>query len=248
MAHILLEICCGSLSDAIEAQSGGADRVELCAALFLGGLTPSGATLSLAKEKLTIPVMAMVRPRDAGFCYSPVEFEVMERETELFLDQGADGIVFGILRPDRTIDVERCRRIRYQIGERQAVFHRAFDVVPDPFRAVDELIELGFTRVLTSGQQPTALEGGALIRRLVDHARGRIEILPGAGIRPSNVAQLLAQTGCTQVHATAFRQQEDPSTAGSTIKFGSPLNPSDSSYDETDSRLVRKMRETLDAL
>ena len=248
MANILLEHCCGSLDDVLAAEAGGADRVELCSALFLGGLTPSLGSLVNAKERLRIPVMAMVRPRAAGFCYSATEIEVMERDVAHFVDHGADGVVFGILKPDRTVDVERCHRIRERIGERQAVFHRAFDVVPDPVRALDELIGLGFTRVLTSGQQNTALQGSAVIGKLVEHARGRIEILPGAGIRTNNVRELIRATGCSQIHTTAFRRLDDPSTIGSHIQYGSVLNPSESAYDLTDSNEVRRLRETLGAI
>lgn len=249
MTRILLEICCGSAEDALEAARGGADRVELCSALFLGGLTPSLGSLDLLKKQGFRPaIAAMVRPRAAGFCYTQAEMEVMERDAALFLEHGADGIVFGILHEDATVDVERSRRLRDLAGDREAVFHRAFDVVLDPIRALDELIGLGFTRVLTSGQQPSAPEGAALIRKLVEHARGRIQILPGAGIRPGNVGELLAETGCTQVHTTAFRPMEDRSTSGSTIQFGSPHNHSESAYDLTDGDLVWKMRETLDAL
>ena len=248
MANILLEICCGSLDDVLAAEAGGADRVELCSALFLGGLTPSLGSLVNAKERLRIPVMAMVRPRAAGFCYSATEIEVMERDVAHFVDHGADGVVFGILKPDRTVDVERCHRIRERIGERQAVFHRAFDVVPVPVRALDELIDLGFTRVLTSGQQNTALQGSAVIGKLVEHARGRIEILPGAGIRTNNVRELIRATGCSQIHTTAFRRLDDPSTIGSHIQYGSVLNPSESAYDLTDSNEVRRLRETLGAI
>ena len=142
MADILLEICCGSTEDAVEAEGGGADRVELCSALFLGGLTPSIGSLIEAKQRLRIPVMAMDRPRPAGFCYSPPEFAVMERDADLLLEYGADGIVFGILNADGTVDTRRSRMIRKRIGSRQAVFHRAFDVTPDPFRALEELIDL----------------------------------------------------------------------------------------------------------
>jgi copper homeostasis protein len=249
MAPILLEICCGSAEDALQASLGGADRVELCSALFLGGLTPSLGSLELLKKQAFRPsIMAMVRPRAGDFCYSKTEMDVMERDVELFLQHGVDGVVFGILHEDGTVDLERSRRVRDLVGDREAVFHRAFDVVPDPIRALDELIELNFTRVLTSGQQPTSPQGAALIRKLVQHARGRIEILPGAGIRTGNVAQLIAETGCTQVHTTAFRQLEDSSTAASAIQFGSPHNPSESSYDLTDNNLVQQMRTTLDGL
>lgn len=159
MAPILLEICCGSAEDSIEAAAGGADRVELCSALFLGGLTPSLGSLLEAKQRTNIPVIAMNRPRPAGFCYSATEFAVMERDAELLLEHGADGIVFGMLNRDGTVDSKRTRAMRERIGSRQAVFHRAFDVTPDPFRALEELIDLGLTRVLTSGQKPDAPQG-----------------------------------------------------------------------------------------
>src|SRR5581483_7355331 len=149
MAEILLEICCGSAEDALEAAAGGADRVELCSALFLGGLTPSLGSLLEVKQKAKLPVIAMNRPRQAGFCYSETEFAVMERDTETLLEHGADGMVFGILKADGSVDVKRTRALRDRIGVRQAVFHRAFDVTPDPFRALNELIDLGITRVLT---------------------------------------------------------------------------------------------------
>ena len=156
MAKILLEICCGSIDDAIQSQAGGADRVELCSALFVGGLTPSIGTVQEAKRRLKIPVMVMVRPRGGGFCYTSAEFATMERDAEAAVENGADGVVFGILKKDGRIDQRRSERMRRIIGERQAVFHRAFDVTPDPLRALEELIELGITRVLTSGQKPTA--------------------------------------------------------------------------------------------
>jgi copper homeostasis protein len=249
MANILLEICCGSAEDAVESQRGGADRVELCSALFLGGLTPSLGSLMEAKQRLHIPVMAMDRPRQAGFCYSPVEFAVMERDTDVMLEHGADGIVFGILNADGTVDVRRSRRIRDRVGPRQAVFHRAFDVTPGPFRALEELIDLGITRVLTSGQRRTAQEGSSLIRQVIERADGRIEVLPGAGITLENVRAVVGATACTQVHMTAFKQQQETSAAAHPqIQFGSESGPSESQYELTDSTYVRKMKEALRAL
>ena len=245
MGAILLEICCGSAEDAVEAATGGADRVELCSALFLGGLTPSLGSLRQAKET-NLPVIAMNRPRQAGFCYSATEFAVMERDTELLLEHGADGIVFGILLDDGTIDIRRTRRLRERVGNRQAVFHRAFDVTPDPFRALEELIDLGFTRVLTSGQKNDAPDGAALIRQLIERAAGRIEVLPGAGITLENVCPFVAATRCTQVHMTAFRTGRDTSTlTNPDIKFGSASGPAESSFELTDRNLVRRVKEEL---
>jgi copper homeostasis protein len=249
MGQTLLEICCGSAEDAIEAAIGGADRVELCSALFLGGLTPSLGSLLHAKQHTNIPVIAMNRPRAAGFCYSAAEFAVMERDADLLLEHGADGIVFGILNGDGTVDIERTRAFRKRIGSRQAVFHRAFDVTPDPFCALEELIDLGITRVLTSGQKNNAPEGSALIKQLIDCADGRIEVLPGAGIALDNVRELVATTGCTQIHMTAFAERHDPSTlANPNIKFGSENGPAESEFALTDRALVRRMKEALLAI
>jgi copper homeostasis protein len=249
MAQILLEICCGSADDAIEAASGGADRVELCSALFLGGLTPSLGSLVQVKQLAKIPVIAMNRPRQAGFCYSSTEFAVMERDTDLLLEHGTDGIVFGILNGDGSVDIARTRGLRKRIGSRQAVFHRAFDVTPDPFRALEELIDLGITRVLTSGQKNGAPEGATLIKRLIDQAQGRIEVLPGAGIHLGNVRELVASTGCAQVHLTAFTERSDTSTlANPDIKFGSENGPSESTFALTNRALVRQIKEELLAI
>ncbi len=249
MGEILLEICCGSAEDAIEAAAGGADRVELCSALFLGGLTLSLGSLAHVKQHTKIPVMAMDRPREAGFCYSATEFAVMERDADLLLEHGADGIVFGILNHDGTVDVGRTRSLRERIGSRQAVFHRAFDVTPDPFRALEELIDLGITRVLTSGQKNGAPQGAELIKRLIEQANGRIEVLPGAGIGLDNVRQLTSTTGCTQIHLTAFAERQDTSTlANPDIKFGSENGPAESRFALTDRAYVRRMKEQLLAI
>lgn len=246
MHKILLEICCGSLDDAIEAERGGADRVELCAALFLGGLTPSLGTVIEAKSRLRIPVIVMIRPRGGGFCYSETEMAAMERDTSLAIEHGADGIVFGILKPDGAIDMERSRRIRRLIGDRQAVFHRAFDVTPDPFRALDQLIELGITRVLTSGQQDSAPEGAPLIKELIEHTAGRIEILPGGGIKPHLLRQFVEATRCTQIHLTAFKEATDTSTRGRPqVTFGGALYPPEDTFQITDSGLVQQIAGAL---
>jgi copper homeostasis protein len=245
MAAILLEICCGSAEDASDAAAGGADRVELCSALFLGGLTPSLGSLLQAKQA-GIPVVAMDRPRRAGFSYSATEFAVMERDAELLLQHGADGIVFGILHDDGTIDVTRTRALRGRIGKEQAVFHRAFDVTPDPFRALEELIDLGLTRVLTSGQKNDAPDGAELIRKLIERAAGRIELLAGAGITLGNVRGFVAATHCTQIHMTAFGAYQDTSTlANPEIRFGSESGPAESSFERTDRDLVRLVKEQL---
>jgi copper homeostasis protein len=241
MGKILLEICCGSIDDAIEAERGGADRVELCSALFLGGLTPSIGTIQEVKARLKIPVMVMVRPRGGGFCYTAAEFASMERDVEAALGAGADGIVFGILKEDGKIDTDRCTKLRKRVGDQQSVFHRAFDVTPDGFAAVEHLVEMGITRILTSGQKDNVAEGVDLIRSLIERAGDRIEILPGGGIRPYQVKDVIARTGCRQVHMTAWGTAAvDASTRGNPqVTFGGALYPPEDRYEVTDAGVVR---------
>ena len=246
MARILLEIIALTVEDCIAAESGGADRVELCAAITTGGLTPSLGTLIEAKKSAGIPIMAMVRPRAGGFCYSVEDLAVMQRDATLLMEHGADGIVFGMLQSDGTVDVERCKKMREIAKGREAVFHRAFDVTPRPLEALDQLIELGFTRVLTSGQKKSAVQGQELLRRMIEQAAGRIEVMPGGGVRPHNVREIVDVTGCTQVHLTAFSARCDRSTSNSPIMFGNLPGAPTPSYECVDQEAVERMRETLD--
>lgn len=246
MSPVLLEICCGSLDDALQAAAGGADRVELCAAMLLGGLTPSIGTIVEAARLLEIPFMTMIRPRGGGFAYTRAEFAAMERDVELALDAGSAGVVLGVLRDDGTVDATRTARLRKRAGAAEVVFHRAFDVTPDPFAALDTLIDLGCRRVLTSGQRPTVLEGAPLIRELMERAAGRIEILPGGGIAEWNVRECVERTGCDQIHLTAWRTMTDRSTdARPEIRFGSALHPSERDVAVTDAALVRALKGAL---
>jgi copper homeostasis protein len=248
MAHVLLEICCGSIDDAIAAEKGGADRVELCSALFVGGLTPSVGTIQEAKRRLKIPIMVMVRPRGGGFAYSEAELASMERDTEAAVENGAEGVVFGILQSCGRIDMPRCRRIRQLIGKRQAVFHRAFDVTPDPFEALEQLVDLGITRVLTSGQKDSVPEGVGLIKELTERAGDRIEILPGGGIQVWNVKEMVERIGCRQVHLTASKTVSDTSTqARPEITFGGALHPPEDRYQLTEADFVRQLSAMLNS-
>lgn len=237
MDRIELEVCCGSAEDAIEAGRGGAKRVELNSDLFQGGLTPSVGSLKvIKKENPDLKVMCMVRPREGGFCYTATEFSVMLEDTEELIRNGADGIVFGILKEDGTIDVERCRIMLEKIGNREKVFHRAIDVVPDVFKAMDELIKLGFTRILTSGQESSAPEGARLIKQMAEYADGRIEILPGCGVRPGNAALLCEQTGVRTVHASVKNTARDTSAMGNPrVHFSAVKLPEEDCYN-----IVRK--------
>jgi copper homeostasis protein len=242
---VRLEICCGSLEDARAAEEGGADRVELCAALCVGGLTPSLGTILEVESRVKVPVMVMIRPRAAGFHYRESEVAVMERDLEAALQAGAEGVVFGALEADGSVDVAACRRLRGAAKDREVVFHRAFDVTPDAFRALEQLIDLGFTRVLTSGQRASALLGAPTLRRLVEQAGDRIQILPGGGIRAHNVREIVSATGCRQVHLSAFGSKSDPlGTASPELSFAGDHLPADQ-YAETDPAKVREVVRVL---
>ncbi len=240
---VLLEVAVASVEDALAAQEGGADRLELNTGLALGGLTPSLGTLLEIKSVVSLPVLVMVRPRPGGFAYSETDFKVMQRDVDLALEHGANGVVFGILTHDGRIDPERCRRLVTQVAGRVAVFHRAFDVTLDPVAALEQLIELGFRRVMTSGQEETAYCGVKLIAELIGRAAGRIEILPAGGINRFTIADVLARTGCSQVHASLRIRREDRSVATKPqVCFGGPVKIPEDHYHTTSAEAVAELR------
>jgi copper homeostasis protein len=247
-SRVLLEVCIASVEDGVAATAGGADRVELNAALMLGGLTPSLGTLIELKRAVDRPVMVMIRPRGGGFCYGPSDFEVMRRDVDLAIEHGAEGIVFGVLTEAGEVDLPRCRRLIEQARDREAVFHRAFDVTPDPFAALEQLVDLGVKRVMTSGQQATAYNGAALIAELIDRAAGRIEILPAGGINRFNLADVLSRTGCDQVHASLRMVRTDRSTlARPDVAFGGSLRPPEDRFESTSPAAVAELRARLES-
>jgi copper homeostasis protein len=197
---IQLEIACGDLNDALAADAARSDRIELCSALELEGLTPSLGTAVEVYRLARTPFVAMVRPRPGDFVYSRAEQEVMLRDAQLLMDAGAEGIVLGCLTSSGTVDARACEPFVALAGDADTVFHRAFDRIRDQLAALEVLMDLGFTRVLTSGGAPTALAGARKIRALMERAAGRIEILPAGGIRENNVEAVVTQTGCDQVH------------------------------------------------
>lgn len=236
---VTLELCIESADDADTAEFAGAHRVELNSALVLGGLTPSPGLVAATQAVCKLPIVAMLRPRRAGFCYSPREFEAMLNDLIWLLEENVAGVAFGFLTESGEINVELCRLLMKWFGRRDAVFHRAFDVVPDPFAALEILIDLGFKRILTSGQQPTALEGAPLIRDLIERAAGRIEILPAGGITADTVLQVIEQTGCDQVHGSFRSVRVDNSTRHRPqIRFSAANVPSEGEYTQTDARRV----------
>ena len=249
MGKVLLEVCCGSADDVIQAHRAGADRVELNSDLFHGGLTPTLGTLLVAKRETGMPIMAMVRPRAGGFCYTGAEFAAAVEDAKLLLAHGADGIVFGFLHEDGTLDRERTGILAElaRSAGKEAVFHRAIDVVPDWRETIDALAGLGITRVLTSGQEPDVSLGTQTIREMIAYAAGRIQILPGAGITARNMERIIEETGCSQIHLAAHRQEYDTSVRNNrAIFYGGCLYPPEDRYDLIDSGYIGGMVQKLD--
>jgi copper homeostasis protein len=246
VSRILLEVCVASVDDALAAVAGGARRLELNSALPLGGLTPTTSLLAEVVARVTVPVIAMVRPRPGGFCYSATDFDVMLRDAESLLKMGAAGLAFGVLLPNGETDVPRCRRLREVCGLAEAVFHRAFDVTPDPVAALETLIDLGFRRVMTSGQEESAYNGIPRIAELIRVAAGRIEVLPAGGINRFTVADVVSRTGCDQVHASLRTSFIDSSVAARPrVSFGSAVRWPEDRFDGTSEAAVRQLCEGL---
>ena len=204
----ILEVCVDSVCNAVIAQSAGAHRIEFCANLPEGGTTPSPAQIEIARKQLQIQMYVIIRPRGGDFLYNETEFEIMKSDIHFCGKTGCDGVVIGMLRPDGTIDKKRNGELvriahRYGMG---VTFHRAFDRCADMFEAMEVIIELGCERILTSGGYDTAIEGAEIIRMLIEKAGERITIMPGSGITPENIRELIKNTGAKELHGT-FRSR-----------------------------------------
>lgn len=197
---MLIEACVDSVASALAAEDGGAKRIELCDALETGGITPSAGKIALCRERLTIPIVVLIRSRGGDFLYHNSDLDVMLRDIATAKALGAAGVAIGALNADGTIDEAKTRAMIEVARPMEVVFHRAFDGTPDPFQALETLIALGVDRVLTSGQHNTALEGVDLLRHLVEAAKGRITILAGGGINEENAASIVQGSGVEQLH------------------------------------------------
>ena len=198
-----IEICANSVASCLEAQKGGAYRVELCAGIPEGGTTPSYGEIAVARELLNIKLNIIVRPRGGDFLYSDVEHKTMLHDIEMAKKLGVDGVVIGCLKADGTIDMERNKELIAAAKGMSVTFHRAFDMCKNPFESLEQIIELGCNTLLTSGQQPTAIEGVSLLSQLVKKADGRIIIMPGSGVNEDNIAILADETKAKEFHFSA---------------------------------------------
>ena len=204
--EISLEIPVFSADDADIAAQLGADRLELCASYSEGGLTPGAGLLKVVKERVDIPIFAMLRPVGGHFNYSELEFEVMGQELKILKSFGADGFVFGILNQDKTVDIKACEKLINMAGGLPCTFHRAFDEVIKPYRALEEIKELGFKRILTSGQQPGVEQGIELLNGLLNFAGDDIIIMPGGGMRPEFINPLNQNRKLKEIHASCRKR------------------------------------------
>jgi copper homeostasis protein len=200
---MILEVIAYNLESAHAAQRGGADRVELCASPGEGGTTPSYGMIKAVRESVAIDVFVMIRPRGGDFCYSHEEFHIMREDILHCQTHSVDGVVFGMLTPEGDIDKKRCKKLIDLARPLKVTCHRAFDMARDPLQALEDCIELGFDRILTSGQSQKAEEGTDLIAQLVTQANGRISIMAGSGITPMNVVDIVERTKVAEIHFSA---------------------------------------------
>ena len=198
-----LEIAAFTLEGALIAQKAGADRIELCDNPGEGGTTPSLGMLKTARKRIGVQVYPIIRPRGGNFVYSDDEFEMMKTDVQICKALKYDGVVIGILNADGKVDKDRCKELVDLAGEMSVTFHRAFDRAADPFQAMEDIIEIGCERILTSGQVPNALDGAKLIFELIEKADDRIIIMPGSGVRSDNILQIAEQTCATEFHTSA---------------------------------------------
>lgn len=199
----LLEICAGDPQSVAAAACGGAHRVELCSGLAEGGLTPSAGAIAQAVELGAIGVHVLIRPRPGDFLYSPTEVRLMLRDIDMARQLGAHGVVIGALTAQGQVDMAVCRQLMAQAQGMAVTFHRAFDLCRSLPQALEQLVELGCSRVLTSGGAATALQGAPMLRQLVEASAGRIIILAGCGVSATNAAQIVRQSGVSELHASA---------------------------------------------
>ena len=240
-----LEACVNSALSAIEAQYGGADRVELCENMTEGGCTPGAGNIIFARKHLNIDLFIMIRPRGADFLYSNNEFEIMKQDVKMAKEFGSDGVVFGILKADGTIDKDRMSELVELARPMGVTCHRAFDMTLDPFKALDDLISIDIDRVLTSGQSDSALSGASLIKQLIKHAGKRIIIMPGHGIKVYNFEEVIRTTGAEEFHLyLPTKQQSKMLFRRHETTMGNPDYPE---YEITvvDRERVREAREII---
>lgn len=237
------EVCANGLESCLAAQQGGADRVELCAAIGEGGTTPSYGEIKVARELLSTTLLhVIIRPRGGDFLYTPIELRRMAEDIKMCGSLGVDGVVFGCLDSDGNVDVEACRQLMGLCHGMSVTFHRAFDRCANPLEALEQIISLGFDRILTSGQQPKAMDGIPLLKTLNHQSAGRIKILAGSGVNETNIRSLHEQTGIGEFHFSA----REPHPTG--MGYLAPSFATEDAPHAIDLTTERRVKATIKAL
>ena len=200
MENYILECCVDSVESAIEAEKGGANRIELCSALVIGGLSPSKALFEKVKEQVNIKIHVLLRPRFGDFCYTDFEHEIIKKEIKMFKELGADGVVIGTLKSDGSLNLGQMKELVEEAEGMSITLHRAFDMCADPFRTLEEVKELGIHTILTSGQKNNCIDGKELLGQLMKKANREVDILIGGGVDVSVIPALYESTGATSYH------------------------------------------------
>lgn len=243
-----LEICVDRVESALAAERGGADRVELCGNLLIGGTTPEAEFFRIVKRRLQIPVHVMVRPRYGDFCYTEDEFSMLCAAIKEFKNLGADGIVCGILKPDGRLDVERMAELRSLSQGMRFTLHRAFDLCQDPFEALEQACRLGIDIILTSGQKQRAMDGMDILKTLEEQAKGRILLQAGASVSSENIPLLYEKTGIRAYHMSGKVLLDSPMLYRKKDVSMGIASMSEYEIMQTDEKLVREARAVLDRL
>jgi len=247
-SKITIEACVNSVQSAIEAQRGGALRVELCDNLYDGGTTPSSGAIEAARKYLDIALNVIIRPRGADFLYSDIEFETMKSDIVRSKELGADGVVFGFLDADGAVNKEQTQEMVELAGPMSTTFHRAFDMTRDPFEAIEDLAGVGVDRILTSGQRPSAMEGIELLADLVEKAADRIVIMPGVGIDETNIETLVKKTKAREFHVLSEKMVTSLMRyKNEKVFMGSTPDPSEYETPVTDHEGIRAICQAGDA-
>jgi len=236
---MLLEICVFNTATAIAAEQAGADRIELCENYANGGTTPSYGYLKTVREKISIPVFPMIRPRGGDYFHTQDEIDIILKDILLCKELQFEGVVFGLLNQDGSIDQENTAKLVDAAYPLDVTFHRAFDRCKDPFESLETLIQCGCTRVLTSGQYPKVTDGLPLVKTLVEQANDRIIIMPGSGLNSSNVQHIIETAGVNEVHTSARTR------IPSTTTFRNPLMPEDFDIDFVDADEIKKIKSII---
>jgi copper homeostasis protein len=240
-----LEIVVYNIESAMNAQKGGADRIELCDNPSEGGTTPSCGVIAQVRQHLSIDVYVMIRPRGGDFVYSIDEYHAMRKDIEMCKRLSVDGVVLGMLTAEGRIDVKYCKKLIEFARPLKVTCHRAFDMTRDATEALEDCIEAGFDKILTSGRQPNAELGSDLIQQLVIQAGNRISIMAGAGVTEKNVVKLVQQTGVKEVHFSAKRFKESTNTRHNHLVSFLDALPSDSGQYISDPELIKNIRAKL---